>query len=302
MKAFDKLPMKKKIQQIVKELLTASKMHKNQADKLKSVVDEIFGSKKSVLKGRSFPIGTIRTHGGVKKKKTAQGWVPVAVGRPTAKPEDDHEGSSAGPEVVSTDGIEDWKGLMNEVGRVLRGEARGAISEMKGARTRAEKEELAEDARTLLIDSRLAGKLAGKKSVTLKDAIAARDLAEEASLVLRDAPGGENSTKKWSEKTKKERAATRNASRLEFLRHDLSKEIKKQKMGKSQELEMNKTDRMTLFDAVQVAKAMDANGGADAPSKMSPKYDGDDMKAGKKKKKKKKKKMRNWKVPGEVPA
>tara|TARA_R100001015_G_C4447227_1_gene38655 strand:+ start:94 stop:480 length:387 start_codon:yes stop_codon:yes gene_type:complete len=128
MKAFDKLPMKKKIQQIVKELLTASKMHKNQADKLKSVVDEMFGSKPSSKTGKH-----------------------------------------------------------------------------------------------------------------------------------------------------------------------------KNKMGKSQELEMNKTDRMTLFDAVQVAKAMDANGGADAPSKMSPKYDGDDMKADKKKKKKKKK-MRNWKVPGEVPA
>jgi hypothetical protein len=33
-----------------------------------------------IRKGRAFPIGTIRTHGGVKKKKTAQGWVPVKEG------------------------------------------------------------------------------------------------------------------------------------------------------------------------------------------------------------------------------
>lgn len=31
----------------------------------------------TIVKGRSLPIGTIRTHGGVKKRKTAQGWVPV---------------------------------------------------------------------------------------------------------------------------------------------------------------------------------------------------------------------------------
>jgi hypothetical protein len=33
-----------------------------------------------IRKGRALPIGTIRTHGGVKKKKTAQGWVPVKEG------------------------------------------------------------------------------------------------------------------------------------------------------------------------------------------------------------------------------
>ncbi len=42
-----------------------------------------------IRKGRALPIGTIRTHGGVKKKKTAQGWVPVKEGakkKPKKKP------------------------------------------------------------------------------------------------------------------------------------------------------------------------------------------------------------------------
>ena len=38
--------------------------------------------REEMRKAKTFPIGTVRTHGGVKKKKTAQGWVPVEADKP----------------------------------------------------------------------------------------------------------------------------------------------------------------------------------------------------------------------------
>lgn len=38
--------------------------------------------REEMKKAKTFPVGTVRTHGGVKKKKTAQGWVPVEAEKP----------------------------------------------------------------------------------------------------------------------------------------------------------------------------------------------------------------------------
>ena len=71
--SFDQADMLKE----AKSYLRDAKKMKKYAEEEKAQMGKAQIQELKMEKGKKYPIGTVRTHGGVKKKKTAQGWVPV---------------------------------------------------------------------------------------------------------------------------------------------------------------------------------------------------------------------------------
>jgi hypothetical protein len=329
-------------------------------------------------KAKKFPIGTVRTHGGVKKKKTAQGWVPVGPSKKKKAPAKKKK-SPAKKKVaklvqqlkVLTDGQKEAKMGANDA-TIVADYHRGDTAAVKRLHKRAQ--ELLPGIRTqdsidvVAVAAENGGKLpkgfvdqmvrenrvsgaTKKKGSSLADKI--RDFRNSLS------PATENrhaqlerrhaierskfdegtpeydfndsmkmyheeyaNVKNYARASKQAEAEGDEKSALAMLAeagHHLreAKRMKKfareekKSMGKAQIQRLTMKKAITLYDAVQIAKAigrvtgdasLETAGGKgasldDAESFSIPKAEADE-----KKKKKKSKRKKKWKVHGSVPA